>query len=128
MMIQQLVLAIRGWKPEVIVCDDSYMAGEQALVREAMHEAFRRAADAAELREQIAELGLKRWAAKKLLVVAGRGWKKVPLTVATTEPLVMSGESASDIARIAAEAFGEPITSPTERRYAHIECRSPEFA
>jgi photosystem II stability/assembly factor-like uncharacterized protein len=127
MMIRQLVLAIRAWQPEVIICDDTHFGGE-CLCHDAMCEAYKRAADRNAFAEQITELGLRPWAAKKLTSLSdGRRWK-VEQPAATTDPLVLSGESAYDIAHYAAEAFVESVNVPKERHYVHIECQSPELA
>ncbi len=68
-LIRQLVLALRIWRPDVVVTDAadgklSHPAG--SLVGEAMQEALKQAADAQAFPEQIEALGLKAWQVKKL--------------------------------------------------------------
>ena len=69
-MLRQLVLALRVWKPAVVVTDhpDAAVTGHavDALVAEAMHEALARAADPKAFPEQIQTLGLEPWQAGKL--------------------------------------------------------------
>lgn len=70
-MLRQLVLALRIWRPEVVVTDatdgkHSHPAG--SLVTEALQEAVKQAADATVFPEQIEMLGLAAWQVKKLYV------------------------------------------------------------
>jgi photosystem II stability/assembly factor-like uncharacterized protein len=72
-LLRQAVLAIRTWQPDVIVADSlaETEAAGSALALHASKEAFRQAADPQCFPEQIAKLGLKPWAAKKLYAQAG---------------------------------------------------------
>ena len=65
--MRQLVLALRVWRPEVVITDGATTtcAGD-ALVQEAVREAFKRAADPQAFPEQIERLGLQPWKASKL--------------------------------------------------------------
>jgi hypothetical protein len=69
-LLRQLVLALRVWRPDVVITDhpDAAATGypAEALVAEAVHEAFNRAADPAAFPEQIRKLGLEPWKAGKL--------------------------------------------------------------
>lgn len=69
-MLRQLVLALRVWKPTVVVTDHPDPAvtgfGMDGVVAEAMHEALARAADPKAFPEQIETLGLEPWQAQKL--------------------------------------------------------------
>jgi photosystem II stability/assembly factor-like uncharacterized protein len=74
-LVRQMTLAVRLWRPEVIVTDSvmpDAPAAEQ-LVLAAMQEAFKRAADPAAFPEQLAALGLKPHAAKKLVGTTNEG-------------------------------------------------------
>ncbi len=67
-LVRQMTLAIRMWRPEVIVTDSvmpDASAAEQLILATAQ-EAFKRAADPAEYPEQIETLGLRAHAVKKL--------------------------------------------------------------
>jgi photosystem II stability/assembly factor-like uncharacterized protein len=71
-LLRQAVLAVRVWQPEVIVTDivatDAHPA--DVLVLHAAKEAFKQAADPNCFPEQITDLGLKPWAAKKLYALS----------------------------------------------------------
>lgn len=71
-LLRQAVLAIRVWQPEVIVTDVVVVdaKGADVLVLHAAKEAFTRAADPAAFPEQLTDLGLKPWAAKKLYALS----------------------------------------------------------
>lgn len=71
-LLRQAVLAIRVWQPEVVVTDVAATNAHPAdvLVLFAAKEAFKQAADPSAFPEQIAELGLKPWAAKKLYALS----------------------------------------------------------
>jgi hypothetical protein len=71
-LLRQAVLAIRMWQPEVIVTDVAAASASPAevLVLFAAKEAFKQAADPAAFPEQITELGLKTWDAKKLYALS----------------------------------------------------------
>jgi photosystem II stability/assembly factor-like uncharacterized protein len=69
-LLRQLVLAVRMWRPSVIITDhpDTSVSGyaSDALVAEAMKEAFERAGDPAAFPEQIRVMGLEPWKPVKL--------------------------------------------------------------
>jgi photosystem II stability/assembly factor-like uncharacterized protein len=72
-MLRQLVLALRIWQPAVVITDhpDAVItrSGADALVAEAVHEAFARAADPKVFPEQLDPLGLDAWQTGKLYCV-----------------------------------------------------------
>jgi photosystem II stability/assembly factor-like uncharacterized protein len=79
-LLGQLVLAIRVWRPDVLVTDPSDGKGKgsplDALLAEVVKEAFVRAADPKAFPEQISSLGLQPWKPAKLYAVntaAGKG-------------------------------------------------------
>lgn len=67
-LVRQMTLAIRMWRPSVIVTDSvmSDAPAAEQLILATAQEAFKRAADPAAYPEQIETLGLKVHAAKKL--------------------------------------------------------------
>ena len=71
-LLRQTVLAIRMWQPEVIVTDVAATSATPAevLVLFAAKEAFKIAADPNAFPEQITDLGLKPWEAKKLYALS----------------------------------------------------------
>jgi photosystem II stability/assembly factor-like uncharacterized protein len=64
-LLRQLVLALRTWRPDVLVTDrpDAKIgtSAAGALVAEAVHAAFRQAADPKVFPEQLEQLGLQAW-------------------------------------------------------------------
>jgi photosystem II stability/assembly factor-like uncharacterized protein len=71
-MLAQLVLALRIWRPDVVVTDNPDPAtgcAVDALVAEGVQEAFRRAADPKCCPEHLGELGLEAWRPLKLYAV-----------------------------------------------------------
>lgn len=73
-LLRQAVLAVRMWQPEVIITD--HLSADappgEVLVLHAAKEAFKQAADPNCFPEQIRELGLKPWGAKKLYALAAQ--------------------------------------------------------
>jgi photosystem II stability/assembly factor-like uncharacterized protein len=64
-LVRQLVLAIRTWRPDVLITDSPDGPGAEALLPEALRVAFEKAADPKEFPEQRSELGLEAWKATK---------------------------------------------------------------
>jgi photosystem II stability/assembly factor-like uncharacterized protein/TolA-binding protein len=75
-LMRQLVLALRMWRPDVVITDhpDAQATGNAAgaLIAQALHEAFKVAADPKMFPEQIEQLGLETWQVKKVCSV----WNK----------------------------------------------------
>ena len=68
-MLRQLVLAVRIWRPDVIITDNldaKKGCAADALVAEAVREAFERAADPKQFPDQLAAFGLEPWKPSKL--------------------------------------------------------------
>ena len=69
-LVRQLVLAVRIWRPDVVLTDAPEPKATKneagALVALATEEAFRKAADPKAFPEQIEQLGLQPWAVSKL--------------------------------------------------------------
>src|SRR5262249_3935962 len=65
-LLRQMVLALRTWRPAVVVADPADAGAADALVAEAVQEAFRRAGDPKAFPEQLEQLGLEPWEAAKL--------------------------------------------------------------
>src|SRR5260370_541739 len=65
-LLRQLVLALRTWRPSVVIGDHPECKGAaSSLVAEALHEAVRQASDASAFPEQIEQLGLPTWQTAK---------------------------------------------------------------
>lgn len=71
-ILRQLVLAIRVWRPEVIVAENRGDSPVGQLILESWVEAFKRAADPNAYPEQLSTLKLETWSAKKLYVMQPR--------------------------------------------------------
>jgi hypothetical protein len=117
-LLRQLVLTLRAWRPEVVVTDgDGGDAGPgDLLVREAVREAFKRAADPAAFPEQIESLGLQPWKATKLYARAEKA-DKATVTVISTEPSDRLLASPRDFAGPAAGLVNDVQTLLPARRY-----------
>jgi photosystem II stability/assembly factor-like uncharacterized protein len=121
---RHLVLALRMWRPDVIVTDfpDSKASGwtSDALVAQAVREAFQQAADAQVFPEQM-ELGLKPWSASKLYA----RWTSpagAEVAVDLNDPSPRLGATPRDFAAPAAELLGIPVL-PTQRFFHLLESR-----
>lgn len=117
MMLRQMVLAIRMWQPELVVCDER-LDGRTSLCAEALQQAFEQAADAKFFPEQIEQLGLKPWTAKKLYGTSDATNRQNSFKVVMTDSLARFGESPRELAKRAADCLDEPITLPAERGYS----------
>ncbi|MFO0877527.1 MAG: YCF48-related protein [Gemmataceae bacterium] len=71
-MLAQLVLALRMYRPDVVLTD-APGAGAESMVVEALTEAFRQASDPRAFPEQMSALGLEAHRPKKLYSLAGAG-------------------------------------------------------
>src|SRR5205823_14780650 len=69
-LLRQLVLAIRIWRPDVLLTDHPDFRvtgnGAGALVAEALNEAFQQASDPKAFPEQLEQLGLEPWRVGKV--------------------------------------------------------------
>lgn len=123
-LLRQMVLALRTWKPAVVVTDhpDPAVTGfaTDALVAEALHEAFARAADPNAYPEQIQVLGLEPWQVGKLY---GR-WEKregAHVVLDTNEIQSRLGTSSRDFTASAGALLAEDSKAPTLRFYRLLE-------
>jgi photosystem II stability/assembly factor-like uncharacterized protein len=126
-ILRQLVLALRVWRPDVVITDhpDPHATGSpgEALVAEALHEAFTRAADPKAFPEQLERLRLEPWAVSK---VYGR-WEdrtgaQVFLDLTAVSPRLQA--PARDFAAPAAGLLAEvPGVLPAQRFYRLLDSR-----
>jgi photosystem II stability/assembly factor-like uncharacterized protein len=99
-LLRQMVLAIRIWRPEVIVCDEARQNGDPAalLVVAAVKEAFKVAADPDMFPEQLATLKLTAWSPKKLFALAEKP-DPASVKLAVDEIKTRLGDCARDFAQ-----------------------------
>jgi photosystem II stability/assembly factor-like uncharacterized protein len=79
-LLRQMVLAIRIWRPDVVVTDAASKTGDPAemLLIEALKEAFKMAADPQAFPEQLSHLRLEAWAPKKLYALLDKNDPAAP--------------------------------------------------
>jgi photosystem II stability/assembly factor-like uncharacterized protein len=126
-LLRQLVLALRTWRPSVIVTDhpDIQVTGSaaEALVTEAVHEAFARAADPKAFPEQIKHLGLEPWEVSKVYSLWDRR-TGAEVSLDLTQIIPRLEGTARGFAAPAAGLLAEaPLTLPTQRYYHLLESR-----
>lgn len=127
-VLRQLTLALRIWKPDVVVTDPLEIEKEQTanshavdqLVAEAVREAYRRAGDPTMFPEQLDALGLEAWKPTKLYCLAHRGKGHVSLDLTAVQPLLEASvaEFAAGPASLLAEAS---VSMPNQRHYRLVE-------
>jgi len=109
-MLRQLVLALRVWRPDVIVTDPA--ADETArTVNVVLRKAFEVAADPDAFPEQIKDLGLEPWAGRKLLVALDKA-DPTAVKADVTSPLPRLGDTAKSYASTAFRLWGDERAAP----------------
>jgi photosystem II stability/assembly factor-like uncharacterized protein len=101
-LLRQMVVAIRIWRPEVIVTDAAHKNGDAAemLLIEALKEAFKVAADPQMFPEQLTSLRLEAWTPKKLYALLDKHDPAAP-KLDTGEVQTRIGDSPHDFAQSA---------------------------
>jgi photosystem II stability/assembly factor-like uncharacterized protein len=121
-LLRQLVLALRIWQPSVVVTDhpdEQTATPAEALLAEALHEAFRRAADPQSFPEQITQLGLRTWEVAKVYCRwQERKGAEVHLDLTSINPHL--GATAGDFARPAAGLLADAPYSLPKQRFFHL--------
>jgi photosystem II stability/assembly factor-like uncharacterized protein len=113
-LLRQAVLALRVWRPDVVVTDAPGAPGADGLVAEAMREAFKAAADPKMFPEQISVMGLEPWKASKLYGRCDKSDGQVTLDLtAVSEPLEAT---AREFAQTAAAGLGDDAPAIPARR------------
>jgi photosystem II stability/assembly factor-like uncharacterized protein len=122
-LLRQLVLALRMWRPDVVITDhpDAAVTGSpaRALVAEALHEALGRAADSKAFPEQIERLGLRPWRASKMYA-AWHTKQGAEVVLDLTEPLPHLEATARDFAGPAAALLADKSAALPEQRYYRL--------
>jgi photosystem II stability/assembly factor-like uncharacterized protein len=124
-LLRQIVLALRTWRPDVVLTDSPDGAGAGALVAEAVREAFARAGEPKAFPEQINDLGLEPWRPAKVYACwEGRAEAAVTLDLASLRPCLEA--SLRDFAAGPSALLGAAAL-PAERRF-RLLCGSPDAA
>lgn len=71
--LRHMVLALRIWRPAVVLTDNSNGCGAERLLLDTLKLAFQQASDPKKFPEQIDELGLEPWEAQKLYGRCAKG-------------------------------------------------------
>jgi photosystem II stability/assembly factor-like uncharacterized protein/tetratricopeptide (TPR) repeat protein len=124
-LLRQLVLALRTWRPDVVITDHpdarktDNVAG--ALVAEAMHEAVKLAADAKAFPEQTGTLGLAPWRVTRLYTAWDqRSGSQAVVDGSEARPLLEA--SAADYAAVPASLLADgPRSLPRQRFYRLVD-------
>lgn len=131
-LLRQLVLALRTWRPNVILTDspekDGAGCSADALVAEAVREAFLRAEDPKVFPEQINQLGLAPWKASKAYGISA-GADGAPVVLDQTAISQVLEASYRDFAAAPAAILAEaPVKLPALRGYRLLADRLPGAA
>jgi photosystem II stability/assembly factor-like uncharacterized protein len=126
-LLRQLVLTLRIWRPNVVITDhpDAQATGYpvDALLAEAIHEAFFQAANAKVFPEQLASLGLEPWQAGKLY----GHWDSrstAHVVMDGNDPCARLGATARDFVAPAAGLLADvPPLLPQERYYRLLDSK-----
>ncbi len=124
-MLRQMVLALRVWRPDVIVTDDLAAGATDGIVMEALREALPAAADPKMFPEQISAMGLESWKGSKLY---GRcdGRTEGPVSLDLT---IVSGAleaTPRECATAAAAYLGDEAAAvPARRSYRLLAANIP---
>lgn len=124
-LLRQMVLALRMWRPDVIVTDPpddkTVNCAADRAVADSIHMAFDRAADAASFPEQVKTLGLETWSAGKLYAECGeRNQAQVVIDGNNVSPRL--GETPRDFANSAAGLLADaPVLSPRQRYFRLLD-------
>ena len=127
-LLRQVVLALRTWRPDVIVTDAPDAGGADGLVAEVVKQAFKDAADPQIFPEQISALGLEPWKAAKLY---GRcdGKADGPVSIDLTAVSAPLEATLREFAENAAAVLGdEAPVIPAKRSFRLIAATLPGAA
>jgi photosystem II stability/assembly factor-like uncharacterized protein len=119
-LLRQLVLAVRMWRPDVILTDEPGASAEtpalDALVAEAVREVFDRAADPKAFPEQIEQLGLEAWKPAKAYSL-WENQKDASLSLDATETSPRLLASIRDFAASPTSLLAEAAVMPPAQRW-----------
>jgi photosystem II stability/assembly factor-like uncharacterized protein/TolA-binding protein len=115
-LVRQMTLALRMWRPEVVLTDAPDGANSSdALTSEAMKAAFQAAADPKAFPEQLTGLGLETWKAAKLYGrCEGKTEGQIALELSEISPALEA--APREFAAEAAECLGDDAPLPPATR------------
>ena len=122
-MLRQMTLALRVWRPDLVITDNSESKAAESvadgLVADAVREAFRRAADPKAFPEQLAALGLSCWKPSKLYGLCdGGSAAQVSLDLTAVKPMLES--SVADFASAPLGMLLEGSATVPGQRHFHL--------
>jgi photosystem II stability/assembly factor-like uncharacterized protein len=127
-LVRRLVLAIRTWRPNVLVADDPESTSVAALIVDACRQAFKEASDPHASSEQIDDFGLEPWEASKLYCGC-RNRTGATCSIDLREPLPRLGMPPGEFARAAAALLkDQPVDLPSGRSFRLLENRLDEMS
>lgn len=122
-LLQQLVLAIRMWRPDVIVTEPSTEdvgRGNSILIQEASKKAFELAGNPLAFPEQIKLLGLEAWTPSRLYFATTKVGQ-ADVTINSRDPSPRLQSTAKDVATNAgALLLDDSISFPNQRHFQMI--------
>jgi photosystem II stability/assembly factor-like uncharacterized protein/tetratricopeptide (TPR) repeat protein len=121
-LLRQLVLALRVWRPAVVVTDNPDLQNGtplEALVVEAVQEAFNRAADAKAFPEHVQQLGLEPWQPVKLYACCPSR-ANANVTLDLNEPGRRLEATPRDFAAPAAALLADGSAPPPTQRHFRL--------
>jgi len=126
-LLRQMVLALRTWRPDVVITDhpDLKKSGCPAdgLVAEALHEAFTEAADPKAFPEQIEQLGLAPWGVAKVYTLWDRGQDAQVIVNNHAVRDRLEATLCEFAAPMAGLLAGLPVALPAQRYYRLLDSR-----
>src|SRR5262249_14632334 len=128
-LVRQLVLAVRIWRPDVVIADhpDGHASGWpcETLIADALHAAFTLAADPRAFPEQLKLLGLEPWQPNKSYArcdSAATAQVKIDLTEVSDRLEASIRDFAAPAQALLADT---PTTLPSTRYFHLLESRLP---
>jgi len=126
-LVGELVLALRMWMPEAVASDrlDPSATPAEQLVLSCTKKAFKLADDPKVYPEQLDELGLKPWAAKKLYALAPAKSPEAPVKMDATIFARHLVNTVQGHAETGCAVLGDGCVPAAQRNFVIVSHRSP---